>query len=294
MTIRVILVPLDGSPADEAVLERAGFVAHRFGAHLTGLHVVRSSMESMARMSDRLSASRRGDLERRAEEDARTRADTVRSAFTAFCGRREIVLRDTPAVGDSASAQWLEETGAVADALVRRGRLSDVIVVSRPQPSNEDTVRRSLAGGNLESILMGTGRPLLIEPPIAESRLSAAPSARVAIGWNESQESARALSLAIPWLQQMDAVTLICSAQREAASAGVLDYLAWHGIGAAVELLADRRQTDASAILSCCRSVQADLLVVGGYSHSRARQLLFGGVTTDLLVSADLPVLMVH
>jgi len=47
-------------------------------------------------------------------------------------------------------------------------------------------------------------------------------------------------------------------------------------------------------LLSLAADVQANLLVMGCYGHSRAREWLLGGVTRTIFQSMTLPVLMSH
>jgi nucleotide-binding universal stress UspA family protein len=289
MAIRTVLVPVDGSPESIETLDIALLVAIRFGAHIEAVHVVHSSLEAISHMSDRMPASLRATVSGQAKKDAREHADAAKEKFQEFCQSHGVALSSEPRVDGGASAEWIEEAGEVAEVLVRRGRLSDVIIVARPA-QHKATLRRSPAGETLEAIMMGTGRPLLIIPPDCPKT----PAKHVVIGWNESQESARALSLAMPWLPQMDSVTLAVSKKREARSRDVLDYLAWHGINAQVSLLDGKGKNIADSLLNVCKEASANILVIGGFSHSRARQLLFGGVTRHLLSESTIPTFMVH
>ena len=176
---------------------------------------------------------------------------------------------------------------------MQRGRLSDAIVVARPRRPGGDELQRAPAGRTVEEIMRGTGRPLLIVPPEAESVVPPGPVRRIAIGWNASQESARAITQSIPWLEQMEAVTLIVAERRREAADAVVDYLAWHGVEVAVRVLGRGQRSAAVALLDVCAELRADILVVGGFSRSRARRLLFGGVTGHLLTQASLMTLMV-
>lgn len=289
MAIRTVLVPVDGSPESIETLDTALLVANRFGAHIEAIHVVHSHLEAISRMSDRMPVSLREMVANQAKEEAGASAQAAKAKFEEFCNNHSIPISGEPSGNGGATAEWIEEAGQVAEILVRRGRLSDVIVVARPA-EHRATLRRSPAGENLEAIMLGTGRPLLIIPPNG----SKTPAKHVVIGWNASQEASRALSLAIPWLPQMDSVTIAVSKKREPRVREVLDYLAWHGISAQVSTLDGKGKNIADSMLNVCKDVGADILVVGGFSHSRARELLFGGVTRHLLTESTIATLMVH
>ena len=69
-------------------------------------------------------------------------------------------------------------------------------------------------------------------------------------------------------------------------------HLALHGISAEASILAG---TDvAGVLLSYVADVGADLLVMGGYGHSRFREFVLGGTTRDILASTTVPVFMAH
>lgn len=251
-----------------------------------------SSLEPVySHLSDRIPTSMRQSMTDRAMDAAREYADEVKLEFLGFCEKHGVEVSDDASGEKKVSASWTEVTRSdVAQTLIRRGLLSDVVVVSRP---NEDRskLRRSPVGENLEAIMMGTGRPVLIVPPKCEC----VPAKHIAIGWNESQEASRALSQSLPWLEQMDKVTIMVSKKREERVDRVVNYLAWHGINNVdIALLDGKGKNVGQGMLNICEEIGADVLTVGGFSHSRARELLFGGVTRHLLKNATIPILMVH
>ena len=73
----------------------------------------------------------------------------------------------------------------------------------------------------------------------------------------------------------------------------VVKYLEWHGIKAESHNL-DRVGTDSDSLLAATSAVSADMLVMGAYTRSRLRRLVFGGVTRDVLTRSIVPVLMAH
>jgi nucleotide-binding universal stress UspA family protein len=74
----------------------------------------------------------------------------------------------------------------------------------------------------------------------------------------------------------------------------VVDYLAWHGISARAEVLTAGPFGSGRALLSGVTGIQADLLVMGAYTRSHMRRLIFGGVTGEVLANTPVPVLMLH
>ena len=288
MSIKIIMVPFGGNSDSVTALNRAFVIARRFGAHIKGLHV-------MERMSDAVSfefhlpAKLRGSVQASAEQTALARADEARAGFEAACQQASVTISDRPVQGDSPSASWHQEFGHVEDVLVRHARLSDLVTVPRPV-MHEGAGRRSPVGRAIEAMLCGTGRPVLIEPPMRKVEQCE----RLAIGWNESTEASRAIAMTWPWLVNLGMVTILSSKKREAGASALVDYLSWHGITSNVVFLDGQGESIGEAMLNVCAAEDAGMLAVGGFSHARARELLFGGVTRHLLTHANLPTLMVH
>ena len=98
----------------------------------------------------------------------------------------------------------------------------------------------------------------------------------------------------MPCLGKADSVTLLASQKRAASAQELAEYLGWHGIKPAVKIFEAGARSVGETLLAESRVLGADLLVIGGYTHTRARQLLFGGVTRHIFEAADIPVMMAH
>ena len=165
------------------------------------------------------------------------------------------------------------------------GRASDLVVASR---SVDEALGRSM----LEAVLLETGRPLLIPGP------AAMPAAieRIAIAWKPVPQAARAMALAMPFLQRASEVIIATveeSAEDGDEIARLSRYLEWHGLHSTVARMRPGPDGAAATLLSAIAG-RADLLVMGAYGHSRVREWVFGGFTTHVLADAPLPVLMAH
>lgn len=150
---------------------------------------------------------------------------------------------------------------------------------------------------HVADLLSGSGRPLLVVPK------SHSPStfARVMIGWHPGANAARAVHDALPLLARAKAIDIVCiDAQRgrdghgEDPGADIARHLARHGLQVTVHVESGLGDEPGQALLQRARELGADLLVMGGYSHSRLREWVFGGTTRFVLKSAFLPVLLSH
>lgn len=281
MGFKTILVPLDGGDLNDAVLETALAAAQRFQAHIEVLHV-RSSPQELVPKTFGLSDSLRKTIAEAAERAALEQTSEVRAAFEKFCRDHGLTITDKPSASTKATAAWREETGHGWD-VIRRGRLSDLIFIPRPGKSSPSTQ-------TFETALLDTGRPVVLVPPKPHQCVAS----HVTIGWNASAEAARAVAAAMPCIAGADSVTVLASQKRTADAKELTGYLAWHGIKPAVKIFDAGPRSVGETLLAESRELGADLLVIGGYTRTRARQLLFGGVTHHVREAADIPVMMVH
>ena len=236
-----------------------------------------------------LPAKLRKSVEIEADKMALERAAEMHEQFEAHCLENDIPISKGPTGQGGATAVWHQEFGGVDKVLIHHGRVSDVIVVPRPK-IKKGVVRRSPIGRAIEAVLLGTGRPVLIEPPNIKSKKCA----KIAIGWNDSVECSRAVAMTMPWLVEMDELTVLVSKKRKSSVKALAEYLAWYDIKANIVLLDGKGKSIGEAMLNVCSEVSADVLIVGGFSHARARELLFGGVTRHLLTHSNIVTMMVH
>ena len=289
MQIKRILVPLMGRELHEGVLRTAIVAARRFEAHLEVLYVRMRPRDVLP--YDMSGASRRmvhSALEA-AERETEAEAGQVRERFENVCARW-----DMPLVGEGQAAPrqapwagWREESGRESELISVRGRVADLIVVGGPVPTSPPPA-------GVEAALRETGRPVFLvprEPPRAVAT-------HVAIGWNGTLEAARAVGFALPApLRSAAKVSVYTTEKRmEIRPNGddLVEYLTAHGIEASVHLLDVRARSVGKAMMEDARSQGVDLLLIGAYSHTRVRDMVFGGVTHHVLANAEIPTLLAH
>lgn len=169
-------------------------------------------------------------------------------------------------------------------------RLYDLTVVSQGEPGG-GTFDNQLP----QELLLQTGGPLLIFPYTFRGAFKAA---RIGICWDGGRLAARALRDAMPLLARADSLTAITlnasEVPAEASPAQLAKYLARSGLPVeTVSFEADRGNVQ-SSLLSVAADESLDLLVMGGYGHSRLQETVFGGVTREMFRSMTIPVLMSH
>lgn len=288
MGIRNILVPLDGTERSKPVMALGLSFSRDLGAHVDVLHVRNDPKETIPLLGEGMSVSMIEEMIEIAEKEGGERAVHGREIFEQLVSELSLMISRKPAAA-GASASWSEETGREDEIIARRGRLADLIVVMRPTAGSEGTATLTL-----NTALFDTGRPVLVAPPGETSEIGK----HIAISWNGSAESARAVSSAMPLISNADKVTLLTVASDQTSTARgpeLATYLEWHGITAFTQTFeASGQPTIGAALLAECTGVGADLLVMGAYTHSRMRQMILGGVTRHVLGEAKIPLFMAH
>ena len=121
----------------------------------------------------------------------------------------------------------------------------------------------------------------------------------VMVCWDASRNAARAVADALPLLERAKAIdVLTVSKERgksdELPAADIGHHLARHGLNVDVHRIVAPDIDVASSILSYAADASADLIVMGGYGHSRLREFVLGGATRGILSSMTVPTLMSH
>lgn len=286
MSVRKILVPLSGTSSDGEVLATALSVTRDFGAQLVGLFSRPDPADALPYLGDGVSGQVIEDLLTAAKQGA------DRAAAQALAGLKEAAKKIGLPVVDKGdftlpSARFLDVTGRRDEVVARHSRLADLIIFG-------DTDEFGGAGGTaLEAAMMSGGRPVLIAP-----RKSWEPvGGSVAIGWDRSVEAAHAVTGALPFLAKAKSVTVICVGEgdHEPVSGEFLsDYLKLHGVDVEIRKIERKDRAVGEILLAEAEAAKVDLLVMGGYGHSRLREFFMGGATQHIRAHATLPVLMAH
>ena len=289
MAIKTIMVPMSGLAGSPAPLEAALTVGARLGAHVEALHVSIDPRDSVAYVGEGMTSAMIEDVMASAEREAGERRERAEQRFKSACDKAGIAVSDTPTPDGAATAHLTELVGREEDFVASRGRWADLIVAGKVEETENVSPTATL-----EAALMDTGRPVLLVPP---GEMLGSLGSSIVIGWNGSHESARAVSAALPFLREADHVEVleVEEAGKHGPTAGdVVDYLAWHGVSATSRDIQTGPRSVADSLLTAATEAKADLVVMGAYTRSRLRRLIFGGVTGDVLQSASIPVLLKH
>lgn len=277
MSLKTIVAPVINLDEDEAALRAAGELTAISDGHAVALVVSVQLASAFSETQHSLS---------------QVLADIAAGPNSVASQARDQIL------------QWLERSPhkfevrhmSVENALneheiMGHALLSDLVVMAQGR------THPRARSGLIEHVLFKAGRPILVTPPERRAR----DWKRALIGWNAKPSAMRAVCAALPLLQKAEEVTVATvdarpsvSGHGEAPGHDLGAYLARHGVTAHVRNLDSMGKTHAEVLLNQAAADSADVLVLGAYGHSRAREFLLGGVTRELLQGAPLPLLMAH
>src|SRR6266478_3490688 len=266
MTLKNIGVFVDATPEGERRADYAAGLAHQYGAHLAGIHVVSAGRPD--HRADYYVIGEKAIQASRAWEKAADEAvtTTVRQRFEAISAKREL----------SAEFRVIRRGGPSEDLIL--GSLhSDLIIIGQRE-------LHELPGYlSPERLLLASGAPILVVPSGWKSEPI---GKKILVGWNASREARRAIADALPFLVAALSATLLVVESDERADrhgeepgADIALYLARHGAHVEVAQVSSRGSPVADIILSYAADHGIDLIVIGAYSHARSVEVVFGGVT---------------
>jgi nucleotide-binding universal stress UspA family protein len=276
---RNLLVHIPTERSARPAVDGAVSLAMSCGAHLDAIAAGFESTHAMPLVAEGGAAvASILDFE---HERALERAHTALAIFEVEAKAAEISYGSRPIAGSF--AEVVSKVGAAA-------RLYDLTVVSQGEPG-----RDSFDNQLPEILLLQTGGPCLFFPHTFRGAFKAA---RIGICWDGSRLAARALRDARPLLAAADVLTVLTlnpsQVPADAAPAQLARHMARDGLPVRTISLEAARNDEQSSILSVAADESFDLLVMGGYGHSRMQETVFGGVTREMFRSMTVPVLMSH
>ncbi len=277
MAWKTITTQISNPGRAKVLLGVAGRLAERFDANLIGLDASPTFMFAAPMITP-------ADVEAiEAAEGQRTR--DLKELFDNAVANRPIV------------GEWREiriEEGDLPSAVLEHARASDLMVVSQADPDWE------LSGlfDFPERLVMESGRPVLMVP---YAGTYGEIGKRVTVAWSGKREGARAAFDALPLLKSAEVVTLLCvvgsgakGEPGELPGTQIAAALARHGVKVTVQKSVAEDIGVPDDILSRLADNGTDLLVMGAYGYSRLREMVFGGVTRQILKHMTVPTLMSH
>lgn len=268
-----------GATQDDGELERAMKICEPLGAHLVVLVLGIAPPPPASPYGVVSNDIWAGEI-REGQESAQVRASAIEEKLRAS------------GLPHTVEAQYIDR-GTVTTLAARFARYADLTLVM-PQTEGFESMQCWVMNG----ALFESGRPILLLP---SAPVSFPAAKRIVIAWDASVEASKAVRSSIGLLQgaeQVDAVLIdpVPSFEGHGPEPGadLATYLGRHGIEATVHRLPREGRDTGDLLRRTAMDLDADLIVMGGFGHSRLRQRIFGGTTTSMMKETTLPVLMAH
>lgn len=277
--IKDILVQIPTERPMRPVIEGSISLAAHFGAHLDAVSVGYIATNSAYAMEGGAAVAAIFEME---SDRAMERAETALAVFETEARHAGISHTCHPIGAIPADA---------VDALGAMARLHDLSIVLQPDPEHS-----SFDNDLPHEILFQAGGPVLFLPNIFRGAFR---TRRIGIAWDGSRVAGRAMRDAMPFLARAETIVILTlneatSVPREASAEHLAKYLARLGLPSRIVSLSATRANIEPMILSLAADERLDLLVMGGYGHSRLQERFLGGVTRAMLQTMTLPTLMSH
>lgn len=276
MSYKTILVHINNGRRCEVRLELGARLARTMDAHLVGLYA-----ETQFQMPPHAAALAGVNFQAGIDEARRESIAAAERTFQAHMKRN-----------DDLKTEWRSSTLDAVSAVSLHARYADLAVIG--QANAED-------GSNLdtdfpERLLFASGRPLLIVPYAGRFPTL---GEKVLVCWSATRESTRAVTDALPLLKRAKQVHVATfnpgrGAHGQIPGADIGLFLTRHGVKVEVSEYRAKDLDVGSQILSRAADLASDLIVMGGYGHSRVQELFLGGVSRTMLEAMTVPVLMSH
>ena len=283
-----ILVPVSGTGRDRFALATAVAAAKPFNAHVVALFVHPDPREAVPYGELPLSPDIVQDVIDTAADLEKASSKAARATLATLAAEAGIRILAAPQTADAVTVSYGEVRGHLSGAHDREGLLADLVVF----PPIRETDDPEIQEGFIRT-LTKLERPVLLspeKPPEAVGR-------KVAVGWDGGVASAHALMSALPYLAKAEAVEILTvqNGVRHGHDAeSVASYLALQGISSTRRVLKRGERSVAEVLLETAADEGCDLLVAGGYGHSRLMESIFGGVTEHIVSHPRIPVFMMH
>lgn len=273
--IKDIVVHLTGSEEDKVRIAYATHVAGNFEASILGLQV--HALPELIGITDPAASGFLQTLLAESHAQAQKVTDILAAQFDTTYVPHELRRLDA-------------YPSSVGKDLATEARTADLFIGTRPygDPTGEANVG--------EAVLFKSGRGCLFVPPAGKPPKD---YDTIFVAWKNTREAARAVADAIPFLQRASQV-VVGMVESEASEqfgvepgADIGRYLSRHGIAAEIRPINGWADAGEALLNEASRS-SADMIVMGGYGHSRFREWLLGGATRHMLMNAVVPVFIAH
>jgi nucleotide-binding universal stress UspA family protein len=279
MAYKNILVHLSESRASENAVEAALSLAQNHGSRVVGLFA-----GLPYDMPQYVSAQLPPEVVEAYRQNTQEQADKQIKAFEKRCSDADVKC-------DARTGDWND---LIERVICTHARYADLVIIGQPDPEMDGGYTRDAA----DYIVLNAGSPVLLVPTRTATHGF---GGSVLVAWDGSANAARAIRDAMPMLEKAEKVKVLAVDPKpgkhglgDLPGADIAHHLALHGVVAEAEHMPSAGVDVGDVVLNEAANMGADLIVSGGYGHSRLGELILGGVTDTLMKEMTVPVLMSH
>lgn len=179
----------------------------------------------------------------------------------------------------------------IEQTFLRHSLFCDVALFPNKSVLGSDLMNRAFNGAVLDS---GTPVIVLGAQPDPLPKIST-----VMYAWNGETQAAKAAHQSLNWTPEgANAHVVLIDPDEYAMGPNPGDdlaaYLSRKDLQVTVDRIPSGRRPTSDVLLEHATDINADLLVMGAYGHSRLRQWFLGGTTRNILEKSNIPVMMAH
>ena len=229
-----------------------------------------------------------GDYLAQFEQESRQLCQEAKQAFEDLAAEMNLPMGVIDQRGQGARCGWVELSGGEGESVGEHARLFEVTILTRQVDSDGPDWRTTC-----EAVLFESGRPVLILGDDVPEVIGK----HIVIAWNGSMETARTITAGRSLLERAEQITVLTiegGAVPGPDTESVAKHLRAAGYPAEAVIIDKGALTIGQAIVSECERRGGDLLFKGAYTHSRLRQMIFGGATQEIIQGCRLPVFLSH
>lgn len=290
MQPKLFLMPFTGNNTDKTTLRYALALTKQCHAHLECLHISPNLEQNYEYYGNgEIPFILPDSVISSFQETVKKQLKRAHNMFNAIVETVDITLTEHLIPSPASSAMFSEQTGSAVDIISARGRMADMILISKDNELSPEYYYDST-----HAAIFSTGRPVVIIPPDFEPEMI---GQTVALAWDNTPHTIHALAAMMPFLSNAQKVfifTVTPASHQDASLSGLLHYLQMHQINAEHIALPQTGQGVGETLQQAAKDHHVDLLAMGAFSHNRLHQLVMGSVTKFMLEHTDIPVLMMH
>lgn len=275
MTVKNILCAYSGENANHSGLHYAIKLANHYDAWLTG-----TVLHGRSFWEKRLYTAATEQIINTLRQNDNKRIEKITHKFN------DLVKE----FGNIEKSEFIDLDPEKDPALAEYAHCFDIVVMGNHSVKLDE----AHFSAHPDLVAIKSGRPILVVPNGYKSEGLAS---HALIAWDGKRSAARAVGDAMQFLEEKAKITVLTIGERTnntiEGSGGILTLFRRHGIN--VEHIHSRNsRSPAKIILNTCKKIEAELIVMGAFERSKFTHELFGGITTDVMHDATVPVFLSH